>query len=166
MSSVNFKGNPVHVDGQFPKGGDKAPAFRLVAGDLSEKTLRDFPGKRKVLNIFPSIDTGVCAASVRHFNKDAAGLRNAVVLCISADLPFAQARFCGAEGIENVVMLSMMRGREFLKDYGVAMTDGPLAGLAARAVVVLDENDKVIHAQLVDEIGHEPDYDSALKALD
>jgi thiol peroxidase len=165
MSSVNFKGNPVHVDGQFPKVGDKAPAFRLVAGDLSEKTLRDFPGKRKVLNIFPSIDTGVCAASVRHFNKDAAGLRNAVVLCISADLPFAQARFCGAEGIENVVMLSMMRGREFLKDYGVAMTDGPLAGLAARAVVVLDENDKVIHAQLVDEIGHEPDYDSALKAL-
>lgn len=165
MSSVNFKGNPVHVDGQFPKVGDKAPAFRLVAGDLSEKTLRDFAGKRKVLNIFPSIDTGVCAASVRHFNKDAAGLRNAVVLCISADLPFAQARFCGAEGIENVEMLSMMRGREFLKDYGVAMTDGPLAGLAARAVVVLDENDKVIHAQLVDEIGHEPDYDSALKAL-
>jgi thiol peroxidase len=165
MSSVNFKGNPVHVDGQFPKVGDKAPAFRLVGGDLSEKTLRDFAGKRKVLNIFPSIDTGVCAASVRHFNKDAAGLRNAVVLCISADLPFAQARFCGAEGIENVVMLSMMRGREFLKDYGVAMTDGPLAGLAARAVVVLDENDKVIHAQLVDEIGHEPDYDSALKAL-
>jgi thiol peroxidase len=165
MSSVNFKGNPVHVDGQFPKAGDKAPAFRLVAGDLSEKTLDDFAGKRKVLNIFPSIDTGVCAASVRHFNKDAAGLRNAVVLCISADLPFAQARFCGAEGIRNVTMLSMMRGREFLKDYGVAMTDGPLAGLAARAVVVLDENDKVIHAQLVDEIGHEPDYDVALKAL-
>jgi thiol peroxidase len=165
MSSVKFKGNPVHVDGQFPKAGDKAPAFRLVAGDLSEKTLDDFAGKRKVLNIFPSIDTGVCAASVRHFNKDAAGLRNAVVLCISADLPFAQARFCGAEGIRNVTMLSMMRGREFLKDYGVAMTDGPLAGLAARAVVVLDENDKVIHAQLVDEIGHEPDYDVALKAL-
>ncbi|HET7612054.1 MAG TPA: thiol peroxidase [Rhodanobacteraceae bacterium] len=165
MSSVKFKGNSVHVDGQFPKAGDKAPAFRLVAGDLSEKTLDDFAGKRKVLNIFPSIDTGVCAASVRHFNKDAAGLRNAVVLCISADLPFAQARFCGAEGIRNVTMLSMMRGREFLKDYGVAMTDGPLAGLAARAVVVLDENDKVIHAQLVDEIGHEPDYDVALKAL-
>jgi thiol peroxidase len=165
MSSVKFKGNPVHVDGQFPKAGDKAPAFRLVAGDLSEKTLDDFAGKRKVLNIFPSIDTGVCAASVRHFNKDAAGLRNAVVLCISADLPFAQARFCGAEGIRNVTMLSMMRGREFLKDYGVAMTDGPLAGLAARAVVVLEENDKVIHAQLVDEIGHEPDYDVALKAL-
>ena len=165
MSSVKFKGNPVHVDGQFPKVGDKAPAFRLVAGDLSEKSLSDFAGKRKVLNIFPSIDTGVCAASVRHFNKDAAGLENAVVLCISADLPFAQARFCGAEGIENVVMLSMMRGRAFLEDYGVAMTDGPLAGLAARSVVVLDEHDKVIHAQLVDELTHEPDYDAALKAI-
>ena len=165
MSSIKFKGNPIHVDGQFPKVGDKAPAFRLVAGDLSEKSLSDFAGKRKVLNIFPSIDTGVCAASVRHFNKDAAGLQNAVVLCISADLPFAQARFCGAEGIENVVMLSMMRGREFLKDYGVAMTDGPLGGLAARSVVVLDEHDKVVHAQLVDELTHEPDYDAALKAL-
>jgi thiol peroxidase len=165
MSGTKFKGNPVHVDGQFPEVGDKAPAFKLIAGDLSEKTLADFAGKRKVLNIFPSVDTGVCAASVRHFNQDAAGLKNAVVLCISADLPFAQARFCGAEGIENVTMLSMMRGREFLKDYGVAMADGPLAGLAARAVVVLDENDKVIHAQMVDDITHEPDYDAALKAL-
>ena len=165
MSSVKFKDNPVHVDGQFPKVGDKAPAFKLIGGDLSEQTLANFAGKRKVLNIFPSVDTGVCAASVRHFNKDAAGLNNAVVLCISADLPFAQARFCGAEGIENVTMLSMMRGRKFLKDYGVAMTDGPLAGLAARAVVVLDEHDKVIHTQLVDEITHEPNYDAALKAL-
>lgn len=165
MSGTRFKGNPVHVDGHFPKVGDKAPAFRLVAGDLSEKSLSDFAGRRKVLNIFPSVDTGVCAASVRHFNKEAANLKNAVVLCISADLPFAQARFCGAEGIGNVTMLSLMRGREFLKDYGVAMTDGPLAGLAARAVVVLDEHDKVIHAQLVDEITHEPDYTAALKAL-
>lgn len=164
-STTHFKGNPVNVDGRFLKVGDKAPAFRLVAADLSEKSLSDFAGKRKVLNIFPSIDTGVCAASVRHFNQDAAGLQNAVVLCISADLPFAQARFCGAEGIENVVMLSMMRGREFLKDYGVAMTDGPLAGLAARSVVVLDEHDKVVHAQLVDELTHEPDYDAALKAI-
>ncbi|HET7930718.1 MAG TPA: thiol peroxidase, partial [Rhodanobacteraceae bacterium] len=154
MSSVKFKGNPIRVDGSFPKVGEQAPGFKLVAGDLSEKSLSDFAGKRKVLNIFPSIDTGVCAASVRHFNKDAAGLENAVVLCISADLPFAQARFCGAEGIQNVTMLSTMRGREFLKDYGVAMTDGPLAGLAARAVLVLDEHDKVMHAQLVDEIGH------------
>lgn len=165
MSSTRFRGNPVHVDGPFPKVGDKAPGFRLIAGDLSEKSLSDFPGKRKVLNIFPSIDTGVCAASVRHFNQVAAGLKDAVVLCISVDLPFAQSRFCGAEGIQNVVMLSMMRGREFLKDYGVAMTDGPLAGLAARAVVVLDEHDKVLHAQLVDELTHEPDYDAALKAL-
>ena len=165
MSGTKFKGNPVHVDGHFPKVGDKAPAFKLIAGDLSEKSLADFAGKRKVLNIFPSVDTGVCAASVRHFNKDAAGLKNAVVLCISADLPFAQARFCGAEGIQNVTMLSMMRGRAFLKDYGVAMTDGPLAGLAARAVVVLDEQDKVLHAELVSEIAHEPDYDAALKVL-
>jgi thiol peroxidase len=165
MSSIKFKGNPIHVDGSFPKVGDQAPAFKLIAGDLSEESLADFAGKRKVLNIFPSVDTSVCAASVRHFNQDAAGLRNVVVLCISADLPFAQARFCGAEGIENVTMLSMMRGREFLKDYGVAMTDGPLAGLAARAVVVLDEHDKVIHTQLVDELTHEPDYDAALKAL-
>lgn len=165
MSGTKFKGNPVHVDGHFPKVGDKAPAFKLIAGDLSEKSPADFAGKRKVLNIFPSVDTGVCAASVRHFNKDAAGLKNAVVLCISADLPFAQARFCGAEGIENVVMLSMMRGREFLKDYGVAMTDGPLAGLAARAVVVLDEHDKVVYTQMVDDITHEPDYAAALKAL-
>jgi len=165
MSGSKFKGNPVHLDGHFPKVGDKAPAFKLVAGDLSEKSLAEFTGKRKVLNIFPSVDTGVCAASVRHFNKDAAGLKNAVVLCISADLPFAQARFCGAEGIENVTMLSMMRGREFLKDYGVAMTDGPLAGLAARAVLVLDEHDTVIHAQMVDDITHEPDYAAALEAL-
>ena len=164
MSSTKFKGNPVHLEGHFPEVGDKAPAFRLVAGDLSEKSLSDFNGKRKILNVFPSVDTGVCAASVRHFNQDAAGLAKAVVLCISADLPFAQSRFCGAEGIENVVMLSTMRG-EFLKDYGVAMTDGPLAGLAARAVLVLDELDKVIHAQMVDEITHEPDYDAALKAL-
>jgi thioredoxin-dependent peroxiredoxin len=165
MSSTKLKGNPVHVDGHFPEVGDKAPAFRLVAGDLSEKSLSDFNGKRKILNIFPSVDTGVCAASVRHFNQEAAGLSNAVVLCISADLPFAQGRFCGAEGIENVVMLSTMRGREFLKDYGVAMADGPLAGLAARAVVVLDDHGKVIHAQMVDDITHEPDYDAALKAL-
>ncbi|MGH8116263.1 MAG: thiol peroxidase [Rhodanobacteraceae bacterium] len=165
MSGTRFKGNPVHVDGHFPQVGDKAHPFKLIAGDLSEKSLADFAGKRKVLNIFPSVDTPVCAASVRHFNQDAAGLNNAVVLCISADLPFAQGRFCGAEGIKNVTTLSTMRGREFLKDYGVAMTDGPLAGLAARAVVVLDEHDKVIHAQMVDDITHEPDYASALKAL-
>jgi thiol peroxidase len=165
MSSTNFKGSPVHLDGRFPQVGDKAPAFKLIAGDLSEKTLADFAGKRKVLNIFPSIDTPVCQASVRHFNQDAAGMRNTVVLGISADLPFAQGRFCGAEGIRNVVMLSLMRGRDIFKNYGVAMTDGPLAGLTARAVLVLDEHDKVVHAQMVDDITHEPDYAAALKAL-
>lgn len=165
MSKVTFHGNPVEVGGSFPQVGSQAPAFKLVAGDLSEKGLADFAGKRKVLNIFPSIDTGVCASSVRHFNQDAAKLDNAVVLCISADLPFAQGRFCGAEGIENVTMLSTLRGREFLEDYGVAIEDGPLAGLATRAVVVLDEHDKVLHAQRVPEIGQEPDYASALAAL-
>ncbi|MDO1528457.1 thiol peroxidase [Fulvimonas sp. R45] len=165
MSTVHFKGQPVRVDGSFPAPGSQAPAFRLVGSDLSEVTLAGFAGKRKVLNIFPSVDTGVCAASVRRFNELAAKLDDAVVLCISADLPFAQGRFCGAEGIENVRMLSLMRGREFLRDYGVAIADGPLAGLAARAVVVLDTHDKVIHAELVDEITHEPNYDAALKAL-
>lgn len=165
MSQVTFRSNPVHVGGTFPRVGSKVPEFKLVAGDLSDRSLKDFSGKRKVLNIFPSIDTGVCAASVRHFNQDAAGLKDTVVLCISADLPFAQGRFCGAEGIKNVTMLSTMRGREFLMNYGVAMEDGPLAGLAARAVVVLDEQDKVLHAQLVPEIAQEPDYASAIKAL-
>jgi thiol peroxidase len=165
MSTVHFKGQPVRVDGSFPAVGSQAPAFRLVGGDLSEVTLASFSGKRKVLNIFPSVDTGVCTASVRRFNELAAKLDDAVVLCISADLPFAQARFCGAEGIGNVQMLSLMRGREFLRDYGVAIADGPLAGLAARAVVVLDARDKVIHAELVDEITHEPDYEAALEVL-
>ena len=165
MSSVTLHGNPVHVGGNLPAVGSHAPAFTLVATDLSEKALVDFAGKRKVLNIFPSVDTGVCATSVRHFNKDAAALTNTVVLCISADLPFAQARFCGAEGIDNVTMLSTLRGREFLRDYGVALEDGPLAGVAARAVVVLDEQDKVLHTQLVPEITDEPDYAAALAAL-
>jgi thiol peroxidase len=165
MSTVTLKGNPVQVDGNFPKAGDKAPAFSLVAKDLSDKTLDAFAGKRKVLNIFPSIDTPTCATSVRRFNEKAAGLQDAVVLCISADLPFAQARFCGAEGLDNVVMLSTLRGGEFLRDYGVAIASGPLAGLAARAVVVLDKDDKVLHAEMVGEIANEPDYDAALKAL-
>lgn len=165
MSTVTFHGNPVTVNGTVPAVGSSAPAFSLVDKDLGQRTLGDYAGKRKVLNIFPSIDTGVCAASVRQFNKLASGMNNTVVLCISADLPFAQARFCGAEGIDNVVMLSMMRGREFLDNYGVAIAAGPLAGLAARAVVVLDEHDKVLHSQLVSEIGNEPDYDAALKAL-
>ncbi len=165
MSKVTLHGQPISVNGQFPAVGSAAPAFALVAGDLSDATLESFAGKRKVLNIFPSVDTPTCAASVRHFNESASKLDNTVVLCISADLPFAQARFCGAEGLDKVVNLSMMRGRQFLNDYGVAIADGPLAGLAARAVVVLDAHDKVIHTELVSEIGHEPNYDAALKAL-
>ena len=140
-------------------------ARHLVAGGLADATLANFAGKRKVLNIFPSVDTPTCATSVRHFNESASKLDNAVVLCISADLPFAQARFCGAEGLDKVVNLSLMRGRQFLNDYGVAIAEGPLAGLAARAVVVLDEHDKVLHAELVGEIGDEPNYDAALSAL-
>lgn len=164
-TTVTLRGKPIHVEGSFPAVGDKAPGFKLVGRDLADVSLADFTGRRKVLNIFPSVDTPTCATSVRRFNEAAAGLANTVVLCISADLPFAQGRFCGAEGITNVQMLSLMRGREFLSDYGVAIAEGPLAGVAARAVVVLDERDKVIHAELVDEITHEPDYDAALKAL-
>ncbi|MDE3210724.1 MAG: thiol peroxidase [Pseudomonadota bacterium] len=165
MSQVTLKGQPIQVDGTFPVVGSPAPAFALVAGDLSDVALSSFAGKRKVLNIFPSVDTPTCASSVRHFNASASKLDNTVVLCISADLPFAQARFCGAEGLDKVVNLSLMRGHRFLRDYGVAIAEGPLAGLAARAVVVLDEQDKVVHAELVGEIAHEPDYDAALKAL-
>jgi thiol peroxidase len=165
MSTVKFQDKPVHVDGSFPAVGSHAPAFHLVGGDLADVTLASFAGKRKVLNIFPSVDTPVCAASVRRFNELAAKMTDTVVLCISADLPFAQGRFCGAEGLKNVKTLSAMRGREFLRDYGVAIADGPLAGVAARAVVVLDAQDKVIHAELVGEITHEPNYDAALKAL-
>ena len=165
MSNVTFKGQPVTVDGQFPAVGATVPAFRLVSNDLTDVALSKFAGQRKVLNIFPSVDTGVCAASVRRFNELAGKLENTVVLCISADLPFAQARFCGAEGLDQVTMLSLMRGRQFLNDYGVALGSSPLAGLAARAVLVLDEHDKVLHAELVSEIGHEPNYDAALKVL-
>ncbi|MEV5506714.1 thiol peroxidase [Streptomyces orinoci] len=165
MSKVSFKGSPVTIGGTFPAQGDTAPAFTLVRKDLSDASLEDFAGKRKVLNIFPSVDTGVCAASVRKFNELAGKLENTVVLCVSADLPFAQARFCGAEGLDSVVTLSTMRGREFLENYGVAMESGPLSGLAARAIVVLDADNKVVHSQLVPEIAQEPDYDTAVAAL-
>ena len=164
-NTVTLGGNPVQVAGNFLQKGQTAPAFTLVAKDLADTPLASFAGKRKVLNIFPSIDTPTCALSVRRFNQSASQLNNTVVLCISADLPFAQARFCGAEGIDNVTMLSTLRGREFLRDYGVALEDGPLAGVAARAVVVLDEQDKVLHTQLVPEITDEPDYAAALAAL-
>ncbi|QMU68073.1 thiol peroxidase [Streptacidiphilus sp. P02-A3a] len=164
-STVTFRGTPITVEGTFPAVGTAAPAFSLVSKDLGDVTLKDYAGQRKVLNIFPSIDTGTCAASVRKFNELAGGLPNTVVLCVSADLPFAQGRFCGAEGLENVATLSTMRGRDFLSTYGVAIAEGPLTGVAARAVVVLDENDQVIHAELVSEIAQEPNYDAAVKAL-
>jgi len=163
--TVHFQGNPVSVDGQLPAPGPPAKPFTLVAKDLSDVSLSHYAGKRKVLNIFPSIDTGVCATSVRKFNQLAGDVNNAVVLCISADLPFAQSRFCGSDGLSNVVTLSTLRGGDFKKDYGVAIVDGPLAGLTARAVVVLDEKDNVIYSQLVNEITTEPDYDAALAAL-
>ncbi|MFJ4157457.1 thiol peroxidase [Pseudomonas sp. NPDC089752] len=165
MAQVTLKGNPVQVKGELPKAGAQAPAFTLVAGNLADTSLKDFAGKRKVLNIFPSVDTPTCATSVRKFNAQASDLANTVVLCISADLPFAQARFCGAEGLENVQNLSTLRGGEFLESYGVAIADGPLTGLAARAVVVLDENDKVLHSELVGEIADEPNYEAALAVL-
>ena len=164
MSGTRFKGNPVHVDGKFPKVGDKAPAFKLIAGDLSEKTLADFAGKRKVLNIVPSLDTPVCAISTRKFSEHARGRGDVAVLIVSADLPFAAGRFCSTEGIDNVVTLSMMRSRSFAKDYGVLITDGPLAGIAARSVVVLDANDRVVYTELVPEILQEPDYEKAIAA--
>ncbi|OIJ88657.1 lipid hydroperoxide peroxidase [Streptomyces sp. MUSC 14] len=165
MAQVTAKGNPVQVNGSLPQPGDKAPAFALVDAKLADTSLSDFAGQRKILNIFPSVDTPTCAASVRTFNAQAGDLANTVVLCISADLPFAQARFCGAEGLENVRTLSTLRGRDFHEDYGVSIADGPLAGLTARAVVVLDENDTVLHSELVQEIGEEPNYEQALTAL-
>jgi thiol peroxidase len=165
MAQVTRRGTPVQVNGVLPAVGSKAPAFSLVGADLSDVTLNTFAGKRKVLNIFPSIDTPTCATSVRKFNAQANDLNNAVVLCISADLPFAQARFCGAEGLENVKNLSTMRGHEFMKNYGVEIADGGMVGLTTRAVVVLDENDKVLHSELVAEIGQEPNYEAALAVL-
>src|SRR5690554_1166958 len=153
MSTVTFDGNPIELSGEFPKNGDTAPAFTLTSSGLEEVTLDNWAGKLKILNIIPSIDTGVCAASTRKFNEKAGSLDNTVVLVISADLPFAAARFCGAEGLENVETLSTFRHPEFARDYGVALEGGPLAGLCTRAVVVIDEHDKVIHTELVDEIG-------------
>lgn len=165
MATVTLRGNPISVSGELPVVGGDAPGFRLVAADLRDMSLHDFAGKTKVLNVFPSVDTPTCAMSVRKFNERASALPGAVVLCISADLPFAQKRFCGAEGIENVVMLSLMRGRNFSKDYGLLIENGPLAGLTARAVIVLSADNKVLHTELVAEIAQEPDYDAALKAL-
>ena len=163
--TVTLGGNPIQVGGALPNVGSTAPAFQLVAKDLSDTRLDNYTGKRNILNIFPSVDTPTCATSVRKFNTQAAQLNNTVVLCISADLPFAQSRFCGAEGLDNVLTLSTMRGREFLQNYGVAIESGPIAGLAARAVIVLDENNRVLHSELVSEIKNEPNYEAALAAL-
>lgn len=165
MATTHLKGNTVTTHGELPAVGAAAPAFRLTGGDLADLGLEAFAGRRKVLNIVPSLDTAVCAASARYFNQAAAALDDTVVLVISADLPFAQGRFCTTEGLDNVVPLSMMRDRSFARDYGVLLVDGPLAGICARAVVVIDENDVVRYTQLVDEITTEPDYEAALAAL-
>ena len=163
--TVTLGGNPIEVSGNFPAKGSQAPAFSLVGKDLADVSLASLAGKRKILNIFPSIDTPTCATSVRKFNQTANDLPNTVVLCISADLPFAQSRFCGAEGLSNVQTLSTMRGRDFLETYGVAIATGPLTGVSARAVVVLDESDRVLHSEMVSEIANDPDYAAALAAL-
>ena len=165
MAQTKLAGNPVNLAGDFPGKGGSIANFCAVKQDLSAFALEDFKGKRKILNIFPSIDTDVCATSVRTFNQKAAALDNTVVLCLSMDLPFAQKRFCGAEGIENVETGSMFRTPEIPKDLGLFIEDGPLAGLSARAVIVLDGDDKVLHAELVDDITKEPDYEAALAAL-
>lgn len=164
MADITFKGNPIHTVGQLPEVGTEAKDFTLVASDLSEKKLSDYQGKKVVLNIFPSIDTGVCAASARHFNQEASALENTVVINVSKDLPFALNRFCAAEGLNNVEVLSDFRGR-FGEDYGVTLQDSPLHGLLSRAVVVLDENGKVLYTEQVPEIGQEPNYDNAINAV-
>ncbi|MBL7557318.1 MAG: thiol peroxidase [Bdellovibrionaceae bacterium] len=164
MAKITLKGNPINTTGDLPKVGSTAPEFKLTKMDLSEATLSSFAGKKKVLNIFPSIDTGTCALSVKHFNKDAANAKNTVVINISADLPFAQKRFCGAEGIANAETMSSFRST-FARDYGLQLQDGPLAGLCSRAVIVLDENNKVLYTEQVADIVNEPNYDAAMKSL-
>ena len=165
MSQVTMMGNPIELAGIFPKVGEIVGDFVLTGKELNDVSLVEFTGTRKVLNIFPSIDTGTCATSVRKFNEKAANLANTVVLCISADLPFAQARFCGAEGIKNVKTLSTFRHKELHRQLGVDITHGVLAGLTARAVIVLDEHNKVLHSELVAELKDEPNYDMALAVL-
>jgi len=165
MATITFKGNPVQTSGELPTVGSQAPDFALVAADLSTVTLDTYKGSKVVLNIFPSIDTGICALSVKAFNQAAAKLDNTKVLCISRDLPFAQARFCGAEGTENVITLSDFVAGDFSKDYGLLMLDGPLKNLSSRVVIVLDEQGKVTYAEQVADIVQEPNYDAALASL-
>lgn len=165
MSKTAFKGLPVNTSGNIPVVGSTAPEFVLVKGDLSEVSLSDLKGKNIILNIFPSIDTGVCAASVRKFNKEAASLNNTVVLAVSADLPFAAGRFCSAEGIENVIPASVFRNAEFAEKYGVLMIDGPLKGLLARAVIIINAEGKISYTELVPEITQEPNYQTAIDSV-
>jgi len=165
MADITLKGNPFHTSGQLPEVGRPAPDFRLVNADLQDVSLGTYKGRIKVLNIVPSLDTAVCATSARKFNEKAGSVPNAAVLVVSADLPFAMKRFCTTEGLMNVIPLSMMRGRNFAKEYGTLIVDGPLEGISARAVVVVDSGGKVVYTQLVTEIGEEPDYDAALAAV-
>jgi thiol peroxidase len=164
MANITLRGNPIHTKGELPKIGEKAPDFQLTGSDLKDVSLASYAGKKKILNIVPSLDTPVCATSTRHFNEDAGKLANTVVLVISNDLPFAQKRFCTTEGLANVVALSELRTREFGDAYGTRITDGPMAGLLSRAVVVIDEHDKVVYTEQVPEIAQEPDYAKALAA--
>jgi thiol peroxidase len=165
MATVTLKGNTIHTSGDLPGVGSKAPTFKLTKADLSDLSLEELSGKKIILNIFPSIDTAVCATSVRKFNEKASSLSNTSVLCISRDLPFAQARFCGAEGLKNVITLSEMKDKNFGDSYGLTIKDGPLTGLLARSVVVLDENGSIIYTELVPEITQEPNYEKALSAI-
>lgn len=165
MATITLKGQPIHTVGSLPSRGTRAPEFLLTKNDLADVSLKDFAGKKKLLNIVPSLDTGVCAASTRRFNQEASRIPGAAILVVSCDLPFAQKRFCEAEGITNVVALSELRARRFGEDYGVRIVDGPLAGLFSRAVVVVDERDQIVYTEQVPEIGQEPDYTKALAAL-
>lgn len=165
MATVTLGGNTIQTSGNLPEVGSNAKDFNLTKLDMGSTSLKDFAGSKLILNIFPSIDTGVCATSVREFNKKASSLENTKVLCISRDLPFAQKRFCGAEGIENVEMLSDFQTGDFGKNYGLELVDGPLKGLHARAVVVLDENHQIVYEELVPEIAQEPNYEAALNAI-
>ncbi len=165
MATITLQGNEIHTNGELPATGAQAPDFKLVDGDLNDRGLADYKGKKKLLNIVPSLDTPVCATSTQKFNEAAKGRDDVVMLIIAADLPFAMTRFCTGEKLDNVIPLAMMRSRNFAKDYGVLINDGPLAGITARAIVVIDENDKVVYTEMVPEIAQEPDYEKALAAL-